>query len=165
MHFQVYGAFFSGQYEPAIRAAKQMQATVLPEYLLADHAFLVNYLEAFYGMKAHVLVRFGKWQEILDEPLPEDQEMFCVTFAIWQYAKGIAHAVLGNIDAALEQQRLLRVAVGALPADRIVFQNDKSSTASCCLKIEHFTVLFGIQSTPSWQCSDLVYFITIYVYN
>ena len=58
MHFQVYGAFFSGQYEPAIRAAKQMQATVLPEYLLADHAFLVNYLEAFYGMKAHVLIRF-----------------------------------------------------------------------------------------------------------
>ena len=124
MHFQVYGAFFSGQYEPAIRAAKQMQATVLPEYLLADHAFLVNYLEAFYGMKAHVLIRFGKWQEILDEPLPEDQEMFCVTYAVWQYAKGIAHAVLGNIDAALEQQRLLRSAVSALPADRIVFQND-----------------------------------------
>ena len=124
MHFQVYGAFFSGQYEPAIRAAKQMQATVRPEYLLADHAFLVNYLEAFYGMKAHVLIRFGKWQEILDEPLPEDQEMFCVTYAVWQYAKGIAHAVLGNIDAALEQQRLLRSAVSALPADRIVFQND-----------------------------------------
>ncbi|MBI05382.1 MAG: hypothetical protein CMM54_00205 [Rhodospirillaceae bacterium] len=124
MHFQVYGAFFSGQYEPAIRAAKQMQATVLPEYLLADHAFLVNYLEAFYGMKAHVLIRFGIWQEILDEPLPEDQEMFCVTYAVWQYAKGIAHAVLGNIDAALEQQRLLRSAVSALPADRIVFQND-----------------------------------------
>ena len=124
MHFQVYGAFFSGQYEPAIRAAKQMQATVLPEYLLADHAFLVNYLEAFYGMKAHVLIRFGIWQEILDEPLPEDHEMFCVTYAVWQYAKGIAHAVLGNIDAALEQQRLLRSAVSALPADRIVFQND-----------------------------------------
>lgn len=124
MHFQVYGAFFSGQYEPAIRAAKQMQATVRPEYLLADHAFLVNYLEAFYGMKAHVLIRFGKWPEILDEPLPEDQQMFCVTYAVWQYAKGIAHAVLGNIDEALEQQRLLRSAVSALPADRIVFQND-----------------------------------------
>ena len=74
MHFQMYGAFFSGQYEPAIRAANQMQATVRPEYLRSDHAFLVNYLEAFYGMKAHVLIRFGKWQEILDEPLPEDSE-------------------------------------------------------------------------------------------
>lgn len=124
IHFQVYGAFFSGQYEPAIRAANQMQATVRPEYLLSDHAFLVNYLEAFYGMKAHVLIRFGKWQEILDEPLPEDPKLFCVTYAVLQYAKGIAHAVLGNIDAALEQQRLLKEAVAALPPDRIVFQND-----------------------------------------
>ena len=55
IHFQMYGAFFSGQYEPAIRAAREMQATVKPEYLLSDFAFLVNYLEAFYGMKAHVL--------------------------------------------------------------------------------------------------------------
>jgi tetratricopeptide (TPR) repeat protein len=124
IHFQVYGAFFSGQFEPAIRAARQMQATVRPEYLLSDHAFLVNYLEAFYAMKAHVLVRFGKWQDILDEPLPDDPALFCVTHATWQYAKGIAHAVLGNIEAAVEQQRLLREAVAALPADRIVFQND-----------------------------------------
>ncbi len=124
IHFQVYGAFFSGQYEPAIRAANQILATVRPEYLLSDHAFLVNYLEAFCAMKAHVLIRFGKWQEILDEPLPEDPALFCVTFATWHYAKGIAHAVLGNIDAALEQQRLLREAVAALPPNRIVFQND-----------------------------------------
>ena len=124
IHFQMYGAFFSGQYEPAIRAAREMQATVKPEYLLSDFAFLVNYLEAFYGMKAHVLIRFGKWEEILDEPLPDDPKMFCVTTAIWQYAKGIAHAVLGNIDAALVQQKLLKEAVAALPEDRIVFQND-----------------------------------------
>ena len=124
IHFQMYGAFFSGQYEPAIRAAREMQATVKPEYLLSDFAFLVNYLEAFYGMKAHVLIRFGKWQEILDEPLPDDSKMFCVTTAVWQYANVIDHAVLGNIDAALVQQKLLKEAVAALPEDRIVFQND-----------------------------------------
>lgn len=124
IHFQMYGAFFSGQYEHAIRAAREMEAIVRPEYLLSDHPFLVNYLEAFYGMKAHVLIRFGKWQEILDEPLPQDPELFCVTHAVWQYAKGIAHAVLGNIDDAMAQQRLLREAVSNLPKDRIVFQND-----------------------------------------
>ncbi|PPR56179.1 MAG: hypothetical protein CFH10_02360, partial [Alphaproteobacteria bacterium MarineAlpha4_Bin2] len=124
IHFQIYGAFFSGQYEPAIRAANQMQTTVRPDYLLSDHPFLVNYLEAFYGMKAHVLIRFGKWEAILDEPLPEDPALFCVTYAVWQYAKGIAHAVLGNLEEALEQQHLLAKAVEALPEDRIVFQND-----------------------------------------
>ncbi|MBH66802.1 MAG: hypothetical protein CMM58_00455 [Rhodospirillaceae bacterium] len=124
IHFQVYGAMFAGQYEPAIRAAEQMQSIVHPEYLHNDHAFLVNYLEAFSGMKAHVLIRFGKWREILDEPLPSDSQLFCVTFAIWQYAKGIAHAVLGNIDEALRQQRLLKEAIAALPIERIVFHND-----------------------------------------
>jgi tetratricopeptide (TPR) repeat protein len=130
IHFQLYGALFSGQYEPAIRAANEMEATVKPEYLQVDNAFLVNYLEAFYGMKAHVLVRFGKWQEILDAPLPEDPELFCVTHAFWQYAKGIAHAVLGNIDDALKQQSLLREAVAAIPDDRIVFQNESRDILS-----------------------------------
>lgn len=129
-HFQLYGALFSGQFEPALRAANEMETTVKPEYLRVDNAFLVNYLEAFYGMKAHVLVRFGKWQEILDAPLPENPELFCVTHAFWQYAKGIAHAVLGNIDEAQKQQGLLQKAVAALPADRIVFQNDSRDILS-----------------------------------
>ncbi|MCH9673369.1 MAG: hypothetical protein K0U93_18160 [Gammaproteobacteria bacterium] len=123
-HFQVYGALFSGQYEPALRAANEMKATVLPEHLHAGHAFLVNHLEAFFGIKAHVQIRFGKWQQILDEPLPENPELFCVTHAFWQYAKGIAHAVLGHIDDARRQQKLLREAVENLPAERVVFQND-----------------------------------------
>jgi hypothetical protein len=29
-------------------------------------------LEAFYSMRAHVFVRFGKWQAIIAEPLPDD---------------------------------------------------------------------------------------------
>jgi tetratricopeptide (TPR) repeat protein len=129
-HFQLYGALFSGQFEPAMRAANEMEATVKPEYLRVDNAFLVNYLEAFNGMKAHVLVRFGKWQEILDAPLPEDPVLYCVTHAFWQYAKGIAHAVLGNIDEAQKQLSLLQEAVAALPADRIVFQNDSRDILS-----------------------------------
>jgi tetratricopeptide (TPR) repeat protein len=123
-HFQVYGALFSGQYEPALRAANQMQATVKPEHLLAGHAFLVNYLEAFYGMKAHVYIRFGKWQEILDEPLPADPQAFCVTNAFWHYAKGIAHSVLGDIENALVEQRLLGEAVAQLPSERVIFHNE-----------------------------------------
>ena len=120
-HFQVYGALFSGQYEPALRAANEMTATVQPEHLLGGHAFLVNYLEAFYGMKAHVYIRFGKWR---DEPLPEDENIFCVTTAFWQYAKGVAYSVLGDIDNALKQQKLLRKAVANVPAERPVFQNE-----------------------------------------
>ena len=29
-------------------------------------------------MKQHVLIRFGKWQEIIDQPLPDDPALYCV---------------------------------------------------------------------------------------
>ena len=124
VHFQIYGALFSGQYEDAIRAANEIQDIVKPEYLESDHAFLVNHLEAFYGMKYHVLVRFGKWQEILDEELEYDPRLFCVSNAILQYGKGIAHAVLGNISEAKCQKSKLEEAFDLIPPERLVFQND-----------------------------------------
>jgi len=124
LHFQVYGALFSGRYEHALRAAELMCATIQPEYLRVEHAFLANYLEAFYGMKAHVQVRFGQWQAILDEPLPEDRALYCVTTAFWTYAKGIAHAVLGNIEPAERMQQALNEAHAAIPQGRVIFNNE-----------------------------------------
>jgi tetratricopeptide (TPR) repeat protein len=123
-HFQVYGALFSGQYEPALRAANEMCATIQPDYLRVDHAFLANYLEAFYGMKAHVLIRFGKWQEILDEPLPDDRDLYCVTTAFWEYARGVAYAVLGDVGNAAKQQQRLREALAKIPNERVIFNNE-----------------------------------------
>lgn len=124
LHFQVYGGLFSGQYEPALRAAEVMRTSIEPDYLRVEHVFLANYLEAFYGMKAHVLVRLDKWQEILDEPLPDEPDLYWVTTAFWQYAKGIAHAVLGNIAAAECQQLRLREALAKISAERIIFNNE-----------------------------------------
>ena len=124
LHFQVYGALFSGQFEPALRAAELMRATIEPDHLRVEHAFLANYLEAFYGMKAHVLVRFGKWQEIIDEPLPDEPDLYCVSTAFWQYAKGVANAVLGDIAGAQRQQLALREALANIPSERIIFNNE-----------------------------------------
>ncbi|ETX06234.1 tetratricopeptide repeat protein [Candidatus Entotheonella palauensis] len=124
LHFQVYGAMFSGQYEVALRAANRIQEVVTPEALRHEHQFLVNRLEGLYGTKAHVFIRFGKWQEILDEPMPDNPPLFCVTTARWRYAKGIAHAVRGNIDKALEQQHLFREAWANLPEGRVIYHNE-----------------------------------------
>ncbi len=124
IHFQVYGARFSGQYEVAIWAANLIQDVVTPEALRHEHQFLVNRLEGLYGTKAHVFIRFGKWQEILDEPMPENPTLFCVTTARWRYAKGIAYAVLGDIDKALEQQQLFREAWANIPEGRVIYHNE-----------------------------------------
>jgi tetratricopeptide (TPR) repeat protein len=124
LHFQVYGALFSGQYEVALRAAHLIEEAVPPESLRHENQFLVNRLEGLYGTRAHVLIRFGKWQEILDEPMPENPTLMCVTTARWRYAKGIAYAVLGEVDKALEQQALFREDLAKIPEGRIIYHNE-----------------------------------------
>ena len=44
------------------------------------------------------MVRFGRWQEIIDAPLPDDPELYLVSTAMSHYAKGVAHASLKQFD-------------------------------------------------------------------
>jgi hypothetical protein len=118
-----YGVLFSGQYAVALRAANLIQDVVTPEALRHEHQVLVNRLEGLYGTKAHVVIRFGKWQEILAAPLPENPMLWGVTTATWRYAKRIAYAVLGHIDQSREQQ-LFRAAWATLPEGRVIYHND-----------------------------------------
>jgi tetratricopeptide (TPR) repeat protein len=84
---------------------------------------MADWLEGFVAMKVHVLVRFGRWQEILDEPLPDDPELYSVTTAMLHYAKGVAHAAGVQIAAAeAEQQRFLD-AFARVPETRYIFNN------------------------------------------
>lgn len=123
IHFQVYGALFSGQYQEALRAALLVEERVTEEALRIDIEFLANFLESLYSAKAHVFVRFGKWEEIIAEPLPGDPTLYVMTTAIWHYAKGIAHAVLGEIDQAVIQQARFRAIWSEIPEERISYGN------------------------------------------
>lgn len=123
VHFKIYAAIFMGQYERALAAAHEILDIVPPDGLYHEHQKLVNYLEGYSGMKTHVYIRFGKWQEIIDEPLPADADLYCVTTTLWHYAKGIAYAVLGDIPNALDQQEKFAAALQRVPADRQIFNN------------------------------------------
>ncbi len=82
-HFKIYGAMFLGQPGPALEAAEELIET-LPDDLLRP---LADWFEGFIPMKQHVLIRFGRWQEILDQPLPGDAGLYCVTTAMMRYAR------------------------------------------------------------------------------
>lgn len=52
------------------------------------------------------MIRFGRWQEILDEPLPEDRKLYCCTTAAMLQERMIAFANLGrHEEAAGERER------------------------------------------------------------
>jgi tetratricopeptide (TPR) repeat protein len=122
-HFKLYGAMFLGQSEVALDTADEMLATIPTELLEVQVPPMADRLEARFSLKMHALIRFGKWQEIIDTPLPENQALYCVTTAMIHYAKGVAFAATGRIVEAEEQQRLFNAAVGRVPESRF-FQNN-----------------------------------------
>jgi tetratricopeptide (TPR) repeat protein len=122
-HFKLYGAMFLGQYGPALEAADDMIAN-LPETLLrVESPPMADWLEGFVPMKQHVLIRFGKWKEIIAQPLPKDRRLYCTTTAMLHYAKAVAHAAGGNLAAAEEEARRFEAARAAVPPTRYVFNN------------------------------------------
>lgn len=122
-HFKLYGAMFLGQCEPALQAADEMIAS-LPEHLLRiDSPPMADWLEGFVPMKQHVLIRFGKWKEIIAEPLPHDNKLYCTTTAMLHYAKAIAHAASGDVPAAEDEAKRFEAARATVPPTRYVFNN------------------------------------------
>jgi tetratricopeptide (TPR) repeat protein len=79
---------------------------------------MADFFESYVSVRQHVLVRFGKWQQIIEQPLPEDQALYCNTTATMHYAKGVAHAAMGNVPAAEAEQALFRAAVQRVPKSR-----------------------------------------------
>lgn len=122
-HFKLYGAMFLGQYETAMETADEMLATIPYELVATEQPPMADWIEGFIPLKLHAMVRFGKWQEIIDEPLPEDQQLYCVTTAMTHYAKGVAFAATGRVAEAQEQQKLFEAAVQRVPDTRYLMNN------------------------------------------
>lgn len=122
-HFKLYAAMFLGQSQAALEAASQMVATIPEELLRVELPPMADWLEGFIPMRLHVYIRFGLWEEILAEPLPLDRDLYCVTTAMLHYARGIALAVKGQIEAAEAERQKFTQAVTKIPETRYVFNN------------------------------------------
>ena len=84
---------FDGQYSNAISTAKRLREQVTD----ADIRTLGRYFEAYTAVYFHVLIRFGKWDEILAEPLPEDLELYPTFYSTGLYARSLALAALRQV--------------------------------------------------------------------
>ena len=118
-HFIIYGAMFLGQKEAALKAADEL-IEALPDETLRT---LADWFEAFVPMRQHVLVRFGMWNAILEQDLPEDAELYCFTIAMMRYARTVALANLKRIAEAEKELGMFKKAYDAVPASRMLFNN------------------------------------------
>jgi tetratricopeptide (TPR) repeat protein len=123
LHFKVYGAMFLGQLQPALAAADELIASLPASLLRIESPPMADWLEGFVPMKMHVLIRFGRWADIIATPLPQDAALFCVTTAMIHYAKAVAHAASGNVAAADDEASRFEAAVARVPPSRYLFNN------------------------------------------
>ncbi len=123
IHLKIYAAMFLGQFRTAFDASEDLIATIPEQLLRIENPAMADWGEGYIGVKAHVLIRFGRWQDIIDHAMPHDPELYAMTTAVWRYAKGIAHAVRGEIDEATLEQEKFRKALNNVPDTRYLFNN------------------------------------------
>ncbi|MFT4009063.1 MAG: tetratricopeptide repeat protein [Nocardioidaceae bacterium] len=122
-HFKIYGAMFLGNFATAIETVGQLEASIPEELLRVEVPPMADWLEGFLSMRMHVLIRFGRWDEIIAASLPADPELYCVTTAMVHYAKGVAYAASGRVAEAEEERTKFRQARDRVPESRTLFNN------------------------------------------
>ena len=94
-HFLWATATLEGRSETAIRAARGVAERADREKM-REPGFRT--LQHYFSIPYYALAAFGRWQQILDEPAPEEELLY--PRAVWRYARGMAHAALGELEKA-----------------------------------------------------------------
>ena len=138
-HFAIYGATFLGQYKPAIVLADELITRIPEAVLRIETPPMADFLESYLTIRQHVLVRFGKWREIIAQDLPADRDLYCSNVAMMHYAKAIAHSALGNVTEAEAEKVSFMAAKARVPKSRRMHNNivvDLLGVAEAMLKGE-----------------------------
>jgi tetratricopeptide (TPR) repeat protein len=79
-----------GRYATAMDAAVDLENEIPPAFL----SEFVKLADAFMPTKLHVMIRFGKWNDVLAVPAPPEHRL--VSRAMRHYARSVAYASLGK---------------------------------------------------------------------
>ncbi len=110
-HMKAYAAMMVGRSELAMQSIRDL-VNDIPEDWLRDNA---SWADGFIAMPYEVMMRFGRWQEILDEPEPADYLPF--TRSIHHAARAVALAALDRPEEARDEQRAFLAQRDTVPED------------------------------------------------
>lgn len=123
MHFKVYAAMLLGQFKTALAAAQEIAELAHEDLLRITDPPMADHLEGILSMRLHVLIRFGRWRQILAEPAPADEQLYCNSLAMHHYARAIAWATLQEHEAAAAEAAAFHAARAQVPESRLIFNN------------------------------------------
>jgi tetratricopeptide (TPR) repeat protein len=117
-HMLAYAAMMTGQRDLAVEHIRAM-VKGMPEAVVKEYATLA---EAFAAVPYEVLVRFGRWDEILAEP--DHPEFMVFTRAFRHAARGIAYAAKNDVKSARTEQVAYLEASKLVPAEENLWGNN-----------------------------------------
>lgn len=123
LHFVVYSAMFEANVATALWAADELSAQLSPELLRIPSPPMADWLEAFVPLRVHVLIRFGRWADLIATPLPDDLDLYCTTAATIHYGRGVAYAATGRLAEAHAERDAFTRAYDRIPESRYLFNN------------------------------------------
>jgi tetratricopeptide (TPR) repeat protein len=117
-----------GRSAEAIRAARALVAAY-PENMVRE----MPMLQFFTPVPLFTLARFGKWEEILNEPHPPGD--FPYLTGMWHYARGLAMAATGRAREAAMEKSQLEATAAAMAAKAPPQGNSPAALLRLALKV------------------------------
>jgi tetratricopeptide (TPR) repeat protein len=134
-HMLTYGAMMTGQSALALRTIRAMVADIPLEFF-RENAFA----DGFMAMPLEVLMRFGKWDEVLAEPAFPD--FVPISRSLQHYARAVAHAAKGDLAAARKEQALFLEARARVPKEAFFGNNSGSDVLDVAESFMRGEILF-----------------------
>lgn len=122
-HSLIYAAMLGGMSAAALDATDRMEASITEAMLEVKAPALADWMEFFLAVRVHVLIRFGRWDELLALKPHPNKELYCVTNVFRYYGYAIAHAATGNVAAADVARKQFHEAAAYVPPTRLDFPN------------------------------------------
>lgn len=107
-HFLWACAMMTGQEKKTMQTATALMKTI-PVELMGVKDYVT--LQHWYTVPWYTMVRFGRWNEILQIPKPVDSLFYLKS--VWHYARGMANVRLKNLNAATEELKQMEKIVSA----------------------------------------------------
>ncbi len=122
-HMLMFAGMQVGNLADAARGAAVM-ADLLDDVLVAPPTtHIMMTLEGYLSTVAHVDIRFGRWQAVLDTPFAGDPACRPVCWVMHHYARAVAGAALGWAEGARHAAATFAEAREAVPAAHAFFNN------------------------------------------
>ena len=126
LHFLADSHMMQGRFADAQQAAARVAEQ------LAPHVTMMPMVESMVVMPVSVLMRFGRYTDILALPAPPPERT--VQRAWYHFARGTALAKTGKVDDAVAERKLLATAIAAVP-ETAAFGGGGWATAPSALSV------------------------------